>query len=247
LRESGSVTFDLARRSVRRLIGVRRAAEAASVLHHPARSVGLIGGVGLAFDEQLLLEAALGLTHALRARARDRLGLRLTFLIQAALGLAQPAAATLRGAKLRRQLIAAGLAELLILERIDALGLFEDLARELLVVAVGVMGGVGVHLGAVDRDHAHRHQARLGADREHLAEQLRQRVLVALAKASDRGVIGALVCGYHAVGDVLGALALDHARGALPLAVGVQQQRDHHRRLVRGAAVAVMAVGGVER
>ena len=104
-----------------------------------------------------------------------------------------------------------------------------------------------MHLRAVDRDDAHAHEPRLRAEREHLAEQVGQGVLVTLAKARDRGVIRSLVGGDHAVGDILNTLALDHPRGALSLAVGVEQQRDHHRRLVRRAAVAVAAIGGVER
>ena len=41
--------------------------------------------------------------------------------------------------------------------------------------------------------------------------------------------------------------ALDHPRGALPTRVGVDQQRDHHRRIVRRAPVPVSAVVGIER
>jgi hypothetical protein len=41
--------------------------------------------------------------------------------------------------------------------------------------------------------------------------------------------------------DVLETAALDHPRGALPARVGVDQQRDHHRRIVRRPAVSVGA------
>jgi hypothetical protein len=44
-----------------------------------------------------------------------------------------------------------------------------------------VLGRVGVHLGAVDRDHPDLDQPRLGAKDEHLAEQRPERSLVALA------------------------------------------------------------------
>jgi hypothetical protein len=70
--------------------------------------------------------------------------------------------------------------------------------------------------------------------------------LVAHPKARDRRVVGHLVRRDHAEGDVLAAAALDPARASLADAVGVSQQGEHHLRIVRGAAVAVGAVGGVE-
>jgi hypothetical protein len=54
-----------------------------------------------------------------------------------------------------------------------------------------------VHLGAVDRDHPHRRQPGVRAQRQHLAKQLGQRDLVALDKPRDRGVIRSLVRGDH--------------------------------------------------
>jgi hypothetical protein len=59
--------------------------------------------------------------------------------LQPALGLAQPGAAALRRRQFRRQRIAAPVAELLVLGAVDGLGLGEDAARDLLVVAVGVL------------------------------------------------------------------------------------------------------------
>jgi hypothetical protein len=69
---------------------------------------------------------------------------------------------------------------------------------------------------------------------------------VADPEASDRRVVGELVRCDHAQGDVLAAAALDRARGALADRVGIGEQGRHHLRLVGGAAVAVVAVGGVE-
>jgi hypothetical protein len=181
------------------------------------------------------------------ARARDRPGLLGPFVIEAALGLAQPAASAVRGRHLRRQLIATALAELLVLFAIDRVGLGQDLARDLLVVAGGVLRGVGVHLGAVDRDQPDRHQAGPGAEREHLAEQTGQRRLVTLAKARDRAVIRPPVRGDHARRDVLHAAPPDAPRRPLPDRVGVEQQRDHHRRIVRRTAMPVSPVGRAER
>jgi hypothetical protein len=104
-----------------------------------------------------------------------------------------------------------------------------------------------VELGAVDRDHPGADESRPRAEREHRAEQLGERPLVAGEKAGDRGVVGDPVGGDHPVGDVLAAVALDRARGALLGRIRIEQKRDHHRGLVPGAAVAVWAVVGVER
>jgi hypothetical protein len=102
-------------------------------------------------------------------------------------------------------------------------------------------------LRAVDRDYPDLHETLLHAEREHLTEQACQCCLVALAKPRDRRVIRHLVCRDHTVGDVLHALVLDHPRGALPLAVGVEQQRDHHRWVMGRAPMTIGAIGRVER
>jgi hypothetical protein len=104
-----------------------------------------------------------------------------------------------------------------------------------------------VELGAVDRDHPGADESRPRTEREHRAEQLGERPLVAGEKAGDRGVVGDPVGGDHPVGDVLAAVALERARGALLGRIRIEQKRDHHRGRVRGAAVAVWAVVGVER
>jgi hypothetical protein len=70
---------------------------------------------------------------------------------------------------------------------------------------------------------------------------------VALAKPGDRRVIGLPVRRDHAERDVLNTPAFDHPRGALPARVGVDQQRDHHRRIMRRPAVSVGAVIGIKR
>ena len=104
---------------------------------------------------------------------RDRLGLRGAALVEAALGVAQPALAALTRGQLRRQLVAARIAEALVLFGVDGGRVLEDLARDLLIAARRALRRVGVHLRAVDRDHPDANQAGLGAEREHLAEQLR--------------------------------------------------------------------------
>ena len=104
-----------------------------------------------------------------------------------------------------------------------------------------------MHLRAVDRDHLHVHQARLGAQLQHVAEQLTQRPLMALAKPRDRRVIRRLVGRDHPHRDILMAAPLDPPRGPLADRVRVDQQRHHHRRVVRRATPAVVAIAGQER
>jgi quercetin dioxygenase-like cupin family protein len=146
-----------------------------------------------------------------------------------------------------RQLIATTIAELLVLFGVNAAGLLQDLARELLVIAVGVLGGVGVHLGPVDRDHLNVHKPGLRAQFQHVAEQRAQRPLVALAKARDRRVIRRLVGREDADRDVLMAAPLDPPRGPFADRVGIDQQRHHHRLIVRRPAPAILAIAGEER
>ena len=68
------------------------------------------------------------------------------------LGVAQPGAPATVGREVGRQLIAARLPEALVLSLVDRLRLLEDLAGDLLVVAVGITARVRRDLGAVDRD-----------------------------------------------------------------------------------------------
>jgi hypothetical protein len=95
-------------------------------------------------------------------------------LVEPALGVAQPAPSALRGRQLGRQLVTAPIAELLGFDAIGLGRLLQDLARDLPVVTVGVLGRVGTDLRAVDRDHLHVHQASLRAQFQHVAEQLTQ-------------------------------------------------------------------------
>jgi hypothetical protein len=175
------------------------------------------------------------------------LGLFLGMLVvKAALCLAQACAAGVGVSKIGRQLVAAGLAVGGVLGLVDPGGLLEDLGGELGVGAVGLIGGVGGDPGAVEGDRADRDQAGLRAETEDVAEELGQGLGVAGPKARDRRVVGDLVRGDHAVGDVLLAAALDPPRRALAGRVGVEHQGDHHRRIVGCSAPAVVAVGGVE-
>ena len=91
----------------------------------------------------LFLQAALGFLEPIRARPWDRPGLLGTALVQPALGLTQPPTPALRRPKLRRQLVAARFTEALVLLGVDRVGLGENLARDLLVIARRLHRGVG--------------------------------------------------------------------------------------------------------
>ena len=116
------------------------------------------------------------------------------------------------------ELVAAALTQALVLLTIDCVRLGKDLARDPLVIAGRTLRRVRVHLRPVDRDHPDPDQARLGAQPKHLAEQVSQRDLVALAEPRDRRVIGHLVGADHARCHILDAAPLDPPRRPLPTA-----------------------------
>ena len=120
----------------------------------------------------LLLQAALGFPRPVAPRFWDRPGLLGAALVESALGLAQPPAPALRRRELGGQLVTARVSEALVLLGVDGVGLLENLARDLLVITCRLRRRVGMDLRAVDRDHANPHQARLGAQRQHVDEQL---------------------------------------------------------------------------
>ena len=177
----------------------------------------LVGAVGAQLAEQLLVQAPLGFLEPLGAVARNRPRLLRALRFELALGFAQPRPPALAGAQLLGQLIAARVAVELILGRVDGLGFFEDLARELLVVDVRVAARVARQLRAVDRDHADRRRTLLRAQRRRLAEQARDRMLIALDEPRDRRMIGPLLGRQDAEDDVLLARPLDQrARTEIP-------------------------------
>jgi hypothetical protein len=88
---------DLPGRRHRWHVGLGWGAEAPTVLHPPARAVGLVVRIGLTLGPQLFLKAPLGLLQPLRPRPRDRLGLVCASLIQPLLGITQPPPASVRG------------------------------------------------------------------------------------------------------------------------------------------------------
>jgi hypothetical protein len=70
---------------------------------------------------------------------------------------------------------------------------------------------------------------------------------VALAKPRQRRVIRHLVRGDHPTGDVFLTRTLDRPRRPRSARVGVEQDRDHHRRIKRRPAVTVSAISAIER
>ena len=68
-----------------------------------------------------------------------------------------------------------------------------------------------------------------------------------LAKPRDRRVIRPLIRRDHPEGDILHALALDHPRRTLAAAIGIEQQRDHHPRIVRRPTHTIRAIRAIER
>jgi hypothetical protein len=69
---------------------------------------------------------------------------------------------------------------------------------------------------------------------------------VALAEAGNRRVIGPVARADHPRGDILHAAPLDPPRGPLADRVDIEQQRHHHRRIVRRPTMTVRPIG-VER
>jgi hypothetical protein len=69
-----------------------------------------------------------------------------------------------------------------------------------------------VHLRAVNGDHLHVHQPGLGAQLQHVAEQLTQRPLMPLTEPRDRRVIRRLVSRDHPNRDILVTATLDPPR-----------------------------------
>ena len=132
--------------------------------------------VSVALNRQLLLQPSLGPQQPLGARAPHRLGMLGTTLLEPLTRRAQPAVATLTSGHDRRQLIPAAIAEGRRLGGVGLDRLVDDRASDLLIGHAAVTVGVGRHLGAVDRDHANRRQAGVRAQRQHLAEQVGQRV-----------------------------------------------------------------------
>ncbi len=153
------------------------------------------------------------------------------------------------GGELDRQLVAATVAETLVLVCVSGSRLRQDLLdlrADRRVAAVCRLRRVRLHLRPVERDQADRHQPSLGAQRQNLAKDLGERPLMTGPEAGNRGVVRDLVRRDHAKRDVFAAAPLDPSARALADRVRVEKEGDHHLRVEGGAPPAVLPVGDVE-
>jgi hypothetical protein len=165
-------------------------------------------------------------------------------LLQPALRVRQRLPATLRRAQRLGQLIAPSILPMQpILGLIGLLRLAQDLRDQVPVGAVLIHRGVRLDLRPVDRDHPNRHEARFSAQAEDIIEQLSDLRLVAAAELGDRGVIRRPHPRDHLERDVLPARPLDPTRRPVPARIRVEQQCDHHLRVVGRPARATQARG----
>ena len=105
-----------------------------------------------------------------------------------------------------------------------------------------MLGGIGLHLGAIERHMPELDQAGLLAQQQHLLEQLAQRLQVPLAEIRYRAEIRHVEPhNAHEINPLAARLG-DPAGGVNAAAVGIQKQRSHHdrikRRLAKLAAIA---------
>jgi len=91
-------------------------------------------------------------------------------------------------------------------------------------------------------DVAELHQPGLVAQPQDLHEQRGERRQVALPEVADGAEVGPLHAGHRHHIETLLARPGDPARGVEPLGEGVEQQRDHHRRMVGRLAARLVVV-----
>jgi hypothetical protein len=123
----------------------------------------------------------------------------------------------------------------------------QDLLGDLLIGPGRVMRRGRGDLRAINRDDTDLHHAGRGAQLKHRPEQLRDRHLMPDAEPRDRRVIGHLVGADHPERNVVKAVTLDAARRPDVGRVGVDEQRHHHRRIMRRPTPAILAIRHIER
>jgi len=96
-----------------------------------------------------------------------------------------------------------------------------------------VLGGVRLDLRPVERDMAKLHQPRLLAKLQNLGKQSGERLQMALAEVGDGAEIRRIEPHDAHEVDPLARRLGDPARGVDAIAIAVQQQRRHHRRIKR--------------
>jgi hypothetical protein len=94
-----------------------------------------------------------------------------------------------------------------------------------------VLGGIGLHLGAVQCHMTQAHHPRLLAQPQDLDKQTLEGIEIPQAEVTDATVIRLLVTGQYPERQILVAGAFDLAGGDDAHAVGVEQQ---HRQPLRG-------------
>ena len=99
-----------------------------------------------------------------------------------------------------------------------------------------MLGLVGAQIGTIHRDVAEADQASLLAQCQHLNEQVAQRREVTAAELADGAEVRPVQCRDRLEVQPLLTGPRDPARGVDTLAVGGEQQRHHHARVIRWKA-----------
>ena len=165
-------------------------------------------------------------------------------LLQRLLGLANLLQPRLPALQLLGQFVARLLGPVArVLRRVDCFGFGQHLlhlGRQLWLAVLDppvthglVLGGVGLHLRAVERHPTQLHRPALERHPQHLLEQPLEGFQVDLAKIRDRAEVGLVAGRQHAKGYVLDQPPGDPARGAHAQAIAVEQQFDHQPRMIR--------------
>jgi hypothetical protein len=172
------------------------------------------------------------------------------FLLDLAHGLGDAGVAAGGIGEVGGQLVAAGVAEGLVVGGVVGLVLLSDAADLGLQAPAGQRlqrRRVSTHLGAVDRHHTNLDHAGGEGQAQHLGKEPVDGLGLVLDKARDRRVVRRLIAGDPPERDVLDAAQLDPTRRALALAPGQQDQGDKHLGVIGTASPAVGAVGSCER
>jgi hypothetical protein len=218
----------------------------AAAVEHAALPARLVFAVREALRPPVLDESPLADPKPLATIARNGLTAFVALALKPLLRLPQPRAPALRPRHVVGQLVAATRAVDVVLSGIEPASLLDNLRGDLIVAADRPVRRRGGDLAPIERDHPNGHKPGVGAETEHLAEQIRESRFMPDAEARDRGMVRNRVGRDHAERDVLPAALLDRARGTLADRVGVDQKRNHHRRVVRRGAPTVLAVRRVE-
>ena len=107
-----------------------------------------------------------------------------------------------------------------------------------------VLGGIGFHLGAIQRHMTQAHHPGLLAEAEVLNKQILEGIKVAAAKLTDAAVVRLLVGCQHPAGQILITGPLDLAGGDDAHAAGVEQQHRHRPGIKPFLATGIVGLCG---